>query len=148
MLVVRTTIRQSDIHGSGVFAAEPIKAGSLVWVYTPRLDAELQLTRFPDVAQDFIRHYGNEVSPGFYLLCGDGARYMNHSEQPTITSDGDRNYALRDISVGEEITCDYREFDIAFEGFSNDGRRPMADIPPRGHVDYRRQVSSRNVRQA
>lgn len=37
---------------------------------------------------------------------------MNHSESPTLleTADG-LNVAARDISAGEELTCNYNEFD-------------------------------------
>jgi SET domain-containing protein len=120
MLVVRTYIAQSAINGFGVFAYEPIPAGTLVWQFTPGIDLEIseeRLAALPISAQEFLRHFINQTAPGMYLLCADNARFMNHSDAPNISSADDRNNALRDIPVGTEIVCDYREFDVGFVGF-------------------------------
>jgi hypothetical protein len=49
---------------------------------------------------------------GLWVLCSDDARYMNHSDQPNLAIQGEDMHALRDIAAGEELTCDYREFDL------------------------------------
>jgi SET domain-containing protein len=118
MMVVAHYIAQSEIDGFGVFAKEPIKSGELTWQYLAGFDFELAADDFPPQAREYVEHYGNMVRPGVYLLCGDNARFMNHSDKPNVSAGGEENHALRDIAAGEEITCDYSEFDIAFKGFS------------------------------
>jgi SET domain-containing protein len=51
------------------------------------------------------------------VLCIDNARFMNHADEPNTAGvhtagaiDG-YDVATRDISKGEELTCDYRLFD-------------------------------------
>ena len=68
---------------------------------------------FPEPFLDHIRHYVYLEEGGHYVLCGDNAKFMNHAEDPNCT-DADPQYtvARRAIEAGEELTCDYREFDI------------------------------------
>ena len=56
------------------------------------------------------------------MLCADYARFFNHSDDPNVrnTDDSSQNgwcvdRAARDITRGEELTCDYREFDADFD---------------------------------
>ncbi len=43
--------------------------------------------------------------------------YMNHSREPNVDfSVPGVGTSLRDISAGEELTCDYRQFMINWEG--------------------------------
>ena len=56
-----------------------------------------------------------------HLLCGDDARYTNHSGTPNTRCRDDHTYATRDIQPGEEITSDYAEFDVRFSGFPASG---------------------------
>jgi SET domain-containing protein len=116
MLVVRTYVAPSKINGLGVFAKEFIAAGARVWEFTPGFDVELCIDKHPELIQEYLRHYGSRVEPGTHLLCGDNARFMNHSANPNISAAESPNIALRDISAGEEITCNYAEFDLDFNG--------------------------------
>ncbi|HEX8637422.1 MAG TPA: SET domain-containing protein [Pyrinomonadaceae bacterium] len=58
-----------------------------------------------------------------YVLCGDDARFFNHSAAPNCLDicDGGENditTAARDINAGEELTCDYALFDMdLIDGF-------------------------------
>jgi hypothetical protein len=73
--------------------------------------------RLPTPARDYLRHFTNQTGSDTFLLCADSARFMNHSDRPNISSADERNHALRDIEAGEEIICNYREFDVSFVGF-------------------------------
>lgn len=120
MLTVPTRIGQSPIHGWGVFAEVDVPKGALLWELTPHLDLNISPEQFdamPPLAQKFILHYGNRLAD-HYLLCGDNARFMNHSRTPNLSAHGDSGYALRGIVAGEEITCDYGEFDVTFAATS------------------------------
>lgn len=70
------------------------------------------LHRFPEPYQARLRHYLYLDGDGTWVLCGDNARFMNHHPQPNC-SDADTRYTvtLRDVGPGEELTCDYLEFD-------------------------------------
>jgi uncharacterized protein len=120
MLLVSTTVKSSPIHGLGCFASERIKKGQLVWRYDERLDRRIpaaDLHALPQPAQDFLRMYAyRETYHGqdVYTLCGDHARHMNHSEAANLLSTGpdlEMDVAVRDIEIGEELTCNYNEFD-------------------------------------
>ena len=120
MFTVRTKLAPSQIHGLGTFADEDIPCGSMIWAFDPGFDVEFSLDDLGDLSS-FVRqrvmHYSyvsKETGKG--ILCADDARFMNHSSQPNTASrmDGrghEVTVASRDIAAGEEITCDYYEFD-------------------------------------
>ena len=121
MLLVRTRVGPSSIHGLGVFAEEPIAAGAPVWEFTPGWDLEhdpAEVERLPPHVRAFLSHFGY-VDPhlgGRVVLCFDHARYMNHSDAPNVAPDYARgrhgpDFAARDIAAGEELTVDYGLFD-------------------------------------
>jgi hypothetical protein len=117
MLRVRTYLAPSPIEGIGLFAAEPIPRGSLIWKFDETLDLKFDLREIPDepVIRECIIHYGFQPSDEpVYILCGDNARFMNHS--PTANADdiGNLTIARVDIAAGEEITCNYGIFDKRF----------------------------------
>ncbi|MAL78732.1 MAG: SET domain-containing protein-lysine N-methyltransferase [Sneathiella sp.] len=121
MMLVRTFAAPSVVEGVGVFAAERIKKGTLIWQYQPtfdRLVPEEWLSTGSPVIQEFLKKYAYPAhdEPGMLVIEIDNGRLMNHSEEPntdfTRISEG---YARRDIEEGEELLCDYREFDPEFE---------------------------------
>ena len=124
MMLVRTYLARSEIHGFGVYAEEAIQAGTPVWDFTPGFDvliSEETFASLPLLAQEHIRHYGSlTAGPNqtkTYLLCSDHAKFMNHSENPNLHSATDPGYALRAFAAGEEITCNYGEFVVDFESY-------------------------------
>lgn len=121
MMLVPTRRQESAIHGTGLFAAEPIAAGTATWRFTPGVDLALHpdaLDRLPEVSREWFEMYAYlDIRTGLYVLCADDGRYMNHSDDPNVGGDYERepvfgvDVALRDIEAGEELTCDYRTFD-------------------------------------
>lgn len=120
MLVVRTSLKYSPIHGLGCFAEENIKKGQIVWEFDSRFDLEFsedELKNFSPSYLDFLKVYSYTVikdQKKIYVLCGDHARHMNHSESPNLLEAGTvngQNIAARDIQAGEELTCNYLDFD-------------------------------------
>lgn len=116
-LLVPTRLAVSPIHGLGLFAEEPVAAGTPVWRFDARIDRLLDaddavLTDFPQVARlaDF---HGCMIDGVGVLLPGDDARFLNHADGPSIgrADPGDwRSFvARRDIAAGEEITCNYED---------------------------------------
>ena len=116
MFSIPTVLRRSTIHGVGVYAAVPISKGDVIWEFTPDVDWKIEqedMERFPEPFQSRLRMYSYLDESGVYVLCGDNARFMNHSDVPNCDDTGGRRtIALHDIAEGEELTCDYRTFDM------------------------------------
>lgn len=87
MLLVKTKIGISKIHGIGVFAAEFIPKNTIVWKYVSGFDLRFskeQIEKFPAETQNFLNKYTYlSKDTGFYVLCSDDARFYNHSKNPT-----------------------------------------------------------------
>lgn len=114
MFRVPTYLARSSIHGVGVYTPFPITRGTVLWDYDEGVDWRLtpeELAAFPEPYQERLRHYCYRDESGIYVLCGDNARYMNHSFEPNCDDRGEHTVALRDIAAFEELTCDYRDFD-------------------------------------
>ncbi len=115
MLLVRTELRPSSIHGLGLFAAEFIPKGTRVWEYREGFDyrvSEQFVKSLPEPAQSTLRHY-SALWGGGYVISADDARFLNHSNVPNLQtfSEPDCDIAVRDIQIGDELLEDYREFD-------------------------------------
>jgi SET domain-containing protein len=116
MLLVKTYLDKSKVHGLGVFADEFIPAGTKIWRFVDEFDRAYtpkQFARLPKPARDFIRRYGYRAD-GEILFTVDHDHYMNHSDRPNTVWKNGYLIACRDIRRGVEITNDYREFDPEF----------------------------------
>ena len=128
MLLIPTELRESKIHGVGVFytGEGAIPANNLIWWFQVGFDqswTEDQILALPTQAQ---RHLYYNVwksrRSGLYLLCADNLKYVNHSYSPnTHFIDGPSKqfeancYAYTIIEPGQEITQNYQEFDSVGE---------------------------------
>lgn len=115
MMLVRTYVSRSSIHGVGLFASEAIAKGTEVWRYHPQFDIVVPkhyAAMLPAATQEFLAMYAypSELVGGNLLLDADNGRFMNHSPEPNTNNTGWVSYAARDIAADEEITCDYGEF--------------------------------------
>lgn len=121
MLLVKTYVGKSPVHGRGLFAAEDIMSGTVIW----RAGCEMLFTRenFAMLSEAEKRTVSNwgwlDKIDGMYHLPLDNDRFINHSDAPNtrIESSG-LTIASRTIRRGEEILCDYREFEAEFR-FAN-----------------------------
>ena len=118
----RIVARRSPIHGHGVFALIPIRAGERIIRYRGCLMTHIEADE----------RYGDNVESGHTFLFtlndeylidanyqGNSARWINHSCAPNCQSllwehaGGDRRKdqvvieAIKDIKPGEELTYDY-----------------------------------------
>src|SRR3954467_11256326 len=121
MLLVRTRLDKSLIHGIGLFADQFIPQGTVIWEFHPVVDIKLtqeQIAALPEPCQEQVRRYTyREKESRLYVLCGDDARFLNHSDSHNCidifnAEEGDLTVANRDIYPGEELTCDYALFDL------------------------------------
>ena len=108
----RIEVRQSTIHGRGVFAAKPISAGTYIIEYLGERisDAEAQRRSTSDDNHTFFFY----VSPNCTIdggVKGNDARFLNHCCDGNCETELLNNrvfiIATRDIAVGEELTIDY-----------------------------------------
>lgn len=133
MLLVSTYVAPSKIEGIGVFAAEPIKKGALIWRLEPSFDRLIPVDKYeaaPPHLKDLLDRYAypSPDRPGFIVYEVDNGRFMNHSETPnTDFSDAGGATALRDIAAGEELTCNYSDFFKDYELLPNHANRLGAD---------------------
>jgi len=123
MLLISTYVGQSPIEGLGVFSSEYVPCGNLIWSLNPKFDIfihESELGALPPNMQSFIARYSypHLEMPGVRVVDVDNGKFMNHSLTPnTDFRLFDKGYALADIAPGDEITCNYHEFDPNFVGF-------------------------------
>ena len=114
MLLLKTYLAVSAVHGIGLYAAEPIAQGTVIWRFDDRIDRRLtrqERETLPEPARSFVATYAypEAVGSDVYVLDGDHARFMNHSDRPNTDCEID-TIATRDIAEGEELLCDYRQF--------------------------------------
>ncbi len=121
MLCVKTKIKESKIHGIGLFADEFIKKGTVIWRFTPGFDikfTEEQILSFPDLVQIYLSKYTwKSKKSGLYCFCTDDGKFFNHSDNQNCFSeylsdeDESQVFAIRDIEIGEELTDNYSSFE-------------------------------------
>lgn len=138
MLLIGTYVAQSAIQGLGVFAGEAVGRGRLMWSLNSKFDIFIQeheLEEFPPYMRNYLAHYAypHMDMPGVLVLDSDNGKFMNHSLSPnTDFRVFDKGYALVDIAAGDEITCNYFEFDPRFMGLFA-GRASTAEARPNGN---------------
>jgi hypothetical protein len=125
MLLVKTKIGPSKVAGIGLFAHEFIAKGTPVWKFMSDFDqkiSEKKTAEFSESARgQFLNYAYFNQKTGWYILCGDDARFCNHSSDSNIVStyppgesEEGVSIAVRDILKGEEIMDNYEEFDGDF----------------------------------
>jgi uncharacterized protein len=120
MLLVKTTIGESKINNIGLFAGEFIPTGKIIWQWHHGFDQIFDpndVDTLPEPARTLLiqRAYFSKYLQK-YVLCGDDARFMNHSTTPNTRDSGGHDFqgttiAIRDIQPNEEITINYFEYD-------------------------------------
>jgi len=86
MLTIKTYLAPSQIHGIGLFSAEYIPAGKVVWKFNDFIDKILPEDEFvrtcrqvnPSTLQHLLSSSYKRNGKYFYIT--DNARFINHSE--------------------------------------------------------------------
>lgn len=109
-------LRTSKIHGTGVYAARKIPAGTKIFEYVGELISAEEADRRHPVNPDdpfhtffFALGNGDVIDGG---VGGNEAKWINHSCEPNCETEETAEYrvyvvALRDIKRGEELYYDY-----------------------------------------
>ena len=146
MLMVETELRESPIHGIGVFLTEPLRKGQLVWRFDSRIDrvfSDAELREMPERLQRFLRTYSTlHGDLKLWVLCGDNGRHFNHSDRPNTRSLGiafGDDVAAEDLDAGTELTSDYRTIcdamrsggmEFSHPQSANDSSSPLISASP------------------
>lgn len=122
MLFVKTSLRPSRIHGTGLFADVFIPKGSVIWRFVEGYDSALTRIEFESL-DDALREEWERFAyvsrfTGDLIRSGGTYVWMNHSHSPNIDTRVDSHpphpegcdFALCDIEKGDELTFDYRWF--------------------------------------
>jgi SET domain-containing protein len=100
----RAEVKESGIHGLGLFASKSLRKGSIVGYYEgPEVVSEEQ-------DGDHVLWIFDEDEKREYGINGQNeTRFVNHSRKPNANFNGEKLVVLRAIKQGEEITHDYGE---------------------------------------
>lgn len=110
----RVTVRRSPVHGRGVFALRPLRAGERIFEYRGKLTTWREAARHWQSRDDSAHTFLFGLSDGRVIdggRGGNGARWLNHAcdaNCETVEIDG-RVFidAACDIRAGEELFIDY-----------------------------------------
>lgn len=121
MILVKTQVKESNIHGLGLFAGEFIPKGTEIWRFTSGFDQKFtkeHILAFPELLQIYIYKYAWKSDKSkLYCLSSDSGKYFNHSDDPNVLSEYRDNeeevvtVAIKDIKQGEEILDNYFSFE-------------------------------------
>jgi SET domain-containing protein len=112
----RIQVRRSGVHGKGVFALQPIAAGSRIIEYRGEIIGWPEaLRRHPHDPADPNHTFYFSLDDGSHVIDakvgGNAARWINHACEPNCEADETEGrvfiQALRDLQPGEELFYDY-----------------------------------------
>jgi len=126
MILVKTKVKESNIHGLGLFADQFIPKGTEIWRFTPGFDMKFtreQILALPELLQIYMYTYAwKSKKSGLYCFSSDNGKYFNHSDDSNVLSeyrDGEEEEvvttSIKDIQIGEEITDSYASFESGDE---------------------------------
>lgn len=106
----KVQLQESSISNKGVFARQDIKKGEIVFIKAGHIVKLEEAIKYDKEIGD----YSVQITNKFFLCpkskdeIKDLVIHFNHSCDPNTGPDGQVSFvALRDIKVGEELTCDY-----------------------------------------
>lgn len=130
MMRVKTYLDKTERGDLGLYAAQNIAEGTIVWKLDQSLEnvfSEQWVESLPELTKEYIKKYAYQTKldpkdeKTVWILCMDDNKFLNHSEDPNLEDFEDHTTAVRDIKKGEELTCNYYRFDLhADKKLSND----------------------------
>jgi SET domain-containing protein len=100
-------IKESPIHGRGVFATARIPKGTVVEKIRGKPH------RYSKIPATLLLRRGMEVSKDVYVVPPEGSLgwFLNHSDRPNCTYEISTREirTMRNVRRGEELTIDYHE---------------------------------------
>ncbi len=100
----RAEVRESEIHGLGLFAKKNLRKGAKVGVYEGEM-----VTSMKDDGDHVLWIYDEDEDREYGINGQNEMRYVDHSRGANANFNGEELIALRPIKAGEELTHDYGE---------------------------------------
>ncbi|WP_213306340.1 SET domain-containing protein [Paraburkholderia sacchari] len=126
----RVTVRQSPVHGKGVFALLPLHAGERIFEYKGMVTTWREAARWNARRSNSGHTFLFGLSDGRVIdggRGGNGARWLNHACAANCEAvEGNGRVfieAIRDIAPGEELFIDYA---LEIEQPDDDAQRDYA----------------------
>lgn len=125
MLLVKTEVKPSKIHGLGLFILEDVLAGDYIEIvdslfYKILYEDEVARFKGDSIKEQFAKDYLFKYR-GLYFASLDNGRFGNHSDNSNCFWNEANEFARtrgvfgyffasREIKSGEELTFNYNEF--------------------------------------
>src|ERR1700704_3682365 len=111
--MVSIEVRNSPVHGRGVFASASIRKGRRIIEYTGRRVPWKDVPDDVDETHTFLFGINDGVDVIDPEVGGNEARWINHSCEPNCEAIEEKDgrvfiYALRNLKPGEELFYDYQ----------------------------------------
>ena len=124
-MFVKTEVRDTDRYGKALYAAEPIRRGTIVCSFTlgSGVITEDEYVRAVAEGRQPITRTGTRYAGKYFTFGNEAApyNYVNHSFTPSLLCHCGVVVALRDLAPGDELTLDYRTLiDATDVGIYND----------------------------
>jgi hypothetical protein len=107
-----------EVVGYGIFATRMIPKGAIVYV-KDNLEIEITSERFQQHSVEmktWIEKYSYIDERGIRIISWDLAKYVNHCcDSNTLSTAYGFDIAIRDIEIGEQLTCDYAMLNVEEE---------------------------------
>jgi SET domain-containing protein len=115
MILVKVKIKESPIHGVGLFSDQIVRKNRPVWEASPLLDQHISWLRYSRLSPREKKFVGMYAiwQKNFIELSFDHSRFINHSAKRANVRYHLATHtlrSLREIGCGEEILQDYSEF--------------------------------------
>lgn len=116
MLRVKTFVSSSLGRDLGLFAIDRIPSGTVTWTYDADFDRSFSMgsiDSLPAFSREVFLKYGYfDYSLNRLVVPIDDLRFINHSEKLfNIRSTPAMDVACKDIAAGEELLCNYRDYE-------------------------------------
>ena len=111
-MFVQTEVRETGVYGKALYAAEPLRRGTIVCSFTLGSDVTTEDQYVQAVAElrQPVTRTGTRYAGKYFTYGNIDAPYnfINHSFSPNLLCHCGVVIALRDVGAGEELTLDYR----------------------------------------
>ena len=124
-MFVKTEVRQTDRYGKALYAAEPVRKGTIVCSFTlgSQVTTEDEYVRAVAEGRQPLTRTGTRYAGKYFTFGNIDApyNYINHAFEPSLLCHCGVVLALRDLAPGDELTLDYRTLiDTTDVGIYND----------------------------
>ncbi|SHG27537.1 SET domain-containing protein-lysine N-methyltransferase [Ornithinibacillus halophilus] len=138
MIHVKTEVKQSKVHGEGLFLLEPVKKGDIIasLIVDAKIMTEEEYQEEQRKNNEIVVKTGVRFAGEYFLYKDtiDNEEYINHSNDPSMLYHCGICFAKRDLDAGDELTVDYKYFlarDDIFQFSDEDTSQKVDGMDPK-----------------